>query len=507
VLPGARLVFGPFELDPPRRRLTASGEPVAISERQLEILLLLVARAGEVISKDDLLQAGWKDVAVGDNSLEQAVSGLRRLLGTPPSGGAYIETVPRRGYRFGVAVTRMARRETDAALNALLAPHRAFIEGRAALETLEGDGVARAREVFESALRGAPDYASAHVGLANAYVMQFEMTRADPAPDAAALGRATHHAREACRLDPQSGEAWATLGFVLDRTGEHLDARAASKHAVMLEADNWRHHFRLSYASWGEERLRAAHQTLSLLPGFPLAHWLAATVHVARQVLSEAERELAAAVAPQAGQPVSGARFGAVALHWLLGLIHLARGDEARALEEFERELSFENSGQLYARECAANTWYAIGALRLRQRRPADASTAFGRALERVPMHAMARVGLAAAGSINPIAPPDVDTGPRPRVPVRGPGLRPGTGAGSPYVPLSVDAAIVQAAQLVVAGAHDAHTTAARLLGEALASAAPGNAGWLLPLEPLLHVTAHQEIWARTLTHLRNRAA
>ena len=43
---------------------------------------------------------------------------------------------------------------------------------------------------------------------------------------------------------------------------------------------------------------------------------------------------------------------------------------QTRALEEFERELMLENAGQLYARECAANTWYAIGALRLRQGRP-----------------------------------------------------------------------------------------------------------------------------------------
>ena len=95
--------------------------------------------------------------------------------------------------------------------------------------------------------------------------------------------------------------------------------------------------------------------------------------------LGEAERELAAGLAPQAGRP-TGSRFNAVALHWLLGLIHLARGDETRALEEFERELSFEHAGQLYARECAANTWYAIGALRLRQGRPADARAAFARA-------------------------------------------------------------------------------------------------------------------------------
>src|SRR5205823_10177162 len=122
-----------------------------------------VARAGQIIPKDDLLQAGWKDVAVGDNSLEQAISSLRRLLGAHPSGVAYIETVARRGYRFGVAVARMAPRESDAGLDALLAPHRAFVEGRAALETLDGNRVARAREVFEGALRSAPDYASAHI--------------------------------------------------------------------------------------------------------------------------------------------------------------------------------------------------------------------------------------------------------------------------------------------------------------------------------------------------------
>ena len=485
---GARFVFGPFELDPARRRLAASGEPVAISERQLDVLLLLVARAGQITSKDDLLQVGWKDVAVGDNSLEQAISSLRRLLGTHPSGAAYIETVPRRGYRFGVGVARMAPRESDAGLDALLAPHRAFIEGRAALETLEGDRVARARDVFEDALRSAPEYASAHLGLANACVMQFEMTRADPAPDAAALALAAHHAREACRLDPQSGEAWATLGFVLDRTGDSLDARAALKRAVTLEPDNWRHHFRLSFVSWGEERLRAAHGTLMLLPDFPLAHWLAATVHVARQVLSEAERELAAGLTPQASEPTGGSRFSPVALHWLLGLIHLARGDQTRALEEFKRELSFEHAGQLYARECAANTWYAIGALRLRQGQRVDARAAFAHAIERVARHPMAHVGLVAAGSLDRIAPPPVDTD---------------TGQSGRRTP-AVDAAVFRAARLVVAGAH---TEAADIVDDALTSAGAGNAGWLLPIEPLLHVAAHPDIWARALAHLRNRAA
>jgi DNA-binding winged helix-turn-helix (wHTH) protein/Tfp pilus assembly protein PilF len=485
---GGRFVFDRFELDPARRRLTESGEPVAVSERQLDVLLLLVGRAGHIISKDDLLQAGWKDVAVGDNSIEQAISSLRRLLGAHPSGAAYIETVPRRGYRFGRDVERLAPRESDAGLDALLAPHRAFIEGRAALETLARDRVARAREVFEDALRSAPEYASAHIGMANACIMQFEMTRADPMPDADALALAARHAREACRLDPRSGEAWATLGFVLDRMGDRLDARAASQHAVSLEPDNWRHQFRLSYVSWGEERLRAAHRTLALLPDFPLAHWLAATVHVARQVLSEAERELAAGLTTEPGQPMGGSRFNAVALHWLRGLIFLARGDDARALEEFESELSFEHAGQLYARECAANTWYAIGAVRLRQGRTADARAAFERAIERVVAHPLARAGLVIAGAHASNTPAAFDT------------AAVQSGRHAP----SVDGAVVQAVQLVAAGAH---VEAAAVLADALAGAAPGNAGWLLPIEPLLYVTASPEIWARALAHLRNRAS
>jgi tetratricopeptide (TPR) repeat protein len=177
-----------------------------------------------------------------------------------------------------------------------------------------------------------------------------------------------------------------------------------------------------------------------------------------------------------------------VALHWLLGLIHLARGDETRALEEFELELSLESAGHLYARECCANTWYAIGALRLRQRRPADASAAFERALERMTTHPMARVGLVAAAA------PDQGSGvrlaadPRTEEPDR----------------LSTEAAMVRAAQLVVTGDH---VDAARLIDEALARAAPGNAGWLLPIEPLLHVTSHPDVWACPLAHLRNRAA
>ena len=495
--------FGAFQLDPTSRTLTKDGAPVVLSARQFDLLHLLVARAGQVLSKDALIDAAWAGVAVTDNSVEQAVSALRRMLNSHGADGV-IETQARRGYRFSAEVQRTERREPDEGLEALLAPHRAWIEGRAALETLERSQIVHARAVFERVIAQVPDQAAAHVGLANAGVMQFEMTRSDQTPDTAALAVAFTHAREACRLDPQYGEAWATLGFVLDRTGHHTDALAASRKAVSLEPDNWRHHVRLAYVSWGEERLREARRTLGLLPGFPMAHWLAATVHVARHALDAAERELRDGLIAQSnqahgaqaqGNPAHG-RFAGVALHWLLGLILLARGDERGALEQFELELATEDSGQLYARECCANTWYAIGALRLRQRDWAAAAAAFDETLRRVPVHPLAhvaRLAVHARGSHAVDSQPLLDIAASPQLDADAERLRT-----SPFE-LALARALASKLRDDTAGAVFA-------IESALAAAPPGSALWLLPIEPLLGIGSDDR-WSAALASLRSRAA
>jgi len=475
-----RYSFGDVVVDAEARRVTRSGELLSIPERHVGVLLALLSRREAIVSKDALIEAVWRDVAVTDNSLEQAVSALRRALGAGPDGQPYIQTVPRQGYRFAGSVTTTAARASDSELEDLLAPHRAWVEGRAALETLERDQIVRARRVFEGVLQHAPDHAPAHIGLANACVMQFEMTRVDEQPDVASLESATQHSREACRLAPDYGEAWATLGFVLDRTGRSVDALAASRRAVTLEPDNWRHHFRLAYVGWGEERLRAAHRTLTLLPGFPLAHWLIATVHVARNALAEADRQLALGIASQLNQSAGKSRFSAVALHWLRGLIYLARGEHDEALASFERELAHEGDGHLYGRECCANTWYAIGALRFRQGDRDAAAAAFREAVARVVVHPLARLGLAALGS------PDAPMAIR-----------------SAHAPSS-EVALGHAVALVFAGNHP---NAAAMFDEALAAALPGNFGWLLPIEPMLQVSSHLDVWAPALARLRTRAA
>jgi DNA-binding winged helix-turn-helix (wHTH) protein len=469
--------FGPFQLDSGRRRLLRGADAVLLPDRHVEILLQLAANAGRTVSKDDLIAAAWHDVAVADNSIEQAISSLRKTLGTQADGGPYIETLPRRGYRFSAAVERGKPRESDASLDALLAPYRAFVEGRAALETLDRDAVARARTAFAEALRAEPDYAAAHIGMANACALTFESTRTHAVPDLEALRHAVHHAREGCRLEPSSGEAWSTLAFVLHRSGSAAAAIAAARKAVTLDPGNWHHHLRLAAVSWGEERLRAAHRVLALCPGLALAYWFAATVFVARQAFDAALEELRAGCASQDAQPTEGGRFRAVGLHLLYGLVLAARGTEDGALESFARELDFERDGQLYARECAANTWYAIGALHFRSGRRAEADAAFREALNRVPGHSLAAAmcGADVSGAQSQLA-----------------GMN------------NMDLAMANAAALVLNGKHD---LAARVCGEALAHAEPGPAGWILPVEPLLNPLLHSDAWGRTLAMLRDRAA
>jgi DNA-binding winged helix-turn-helix (wHTH) protein len=481
--------FGPFQLDARSRQLTRDGERMNLPDRYVDILLQLVSRAGQVIAKDALIEAAWKDVAVTDNSLEQAISSLRRTLGPAPGGVPYIETLARRGYRFRVEVRAATSRRSDEELGALLAPHRAFVQGRTALESLDRAEVARACGVFEEIARMAPDYAPAHLGLANALSLQFESLRSGASRDDALLVRALHHASEACRLDPSSGEAWATLSLICHQSHDHERAIAAARRASSLEPDNWRHYLRMAYVSWGEQRLRAAHSVLRLLPDFPFARWLAATVHIARQAFADAERELVAGVAAQERQP-PGAAFKGVGLHLFLGLVRLATGDERSALAEIERELALGASGHIYAREACANAWCAIGAIRLAQGHRDSALDAFDRALEAVEGHAAAVAARAAASRPAQLA----DA--RSALDRRLQDLR---DHGAP-----VEAAVSEAIHAALTGDSEG---AARLVLAALERAPAGSNGWTVPVDPLLRVTAHLRAWEPVLVLLRGRAA
>ncbi|MCC7008283.1 MAG: winged helix-turn-helix domain-containing protein [Acidobacteria bacterium] len=515
--------FGPFTLDADARRLTRNGAIVRLTPRQFDLLHLFVRRPGEVLPVDRLISDAWSDVATTTNNLVQVVRKVRERL-DPDDEQRYIQTLPRDGYRFAEPVTLVQPRATDAELDALLAPHRAFMDGRAALDTLERASLAPARTAFEEAIARHGRVPAFHVALANACALQFETTRADARPDVDALGVAATHAREACRLDPQYGEGWATLGFVLERTGRRDEALAALRRSIMLQPNEWRHQFRLAFAGWGYERLAAAERTVALSRGCPQAHWLAATVFVARDACGEAERELDAGIAELQEASGAGARLPFVALYWLKGLLALARGDTDEALGWFDRELALESAGHVYARECCANTWYAIGAVRLQRGDRAGAIAAFDEATARVPAHARAEAGraLAAAGAAAKAAPilevaAKVGAGSNAAVHVASdskaaakaaPNAVASAALGSNDIALAaagpMDRAIARATVLV---ASNDLVRAAALVDEALAAAPLGNAGWTIPIEPLLAVGDRRDAWTSVLARLRHRAS
>jgi TolB-like protein/DNA-binding winged helix-turn-helix (wHTH) protein/Flp pilus assembly protein TadD len=93
--------FGPFRLDPAERKLLRGNEIVALTPKAFDTLLLLVRNSGHLMEKDDLIRMLWPDTFVEEGSLSNNIFLLRKALGEDPG---FIETVPRRGYRFIGAV-------------------------------------------------------------------------------------------------------------------------------------------------------------------------------------------------------------------------------------------------------------------------------------------------------------------------------------------------------------------------------------------------------------------
>lgn len=91
--------FGPYTLDPTRRLLLRGQEPIPVTARAFDVLFALVTRAGETVTKEELLRSVWPDTIVEDANLSQQVFTIRKLLGLSDQQ-PYIATVPRRGYRF-----------------------------------------------------------------------------------------------------------------------------------------------------------------------------------------------------------------------------------------------------------------------------------------------------------------------------------------------------------------------------------------------------------------------
>lgn len=480
--------FGPFQVDPRTWTLSRDGEAVDLSPRLVEILGYLAARGGEIVTKEELLDRFWPGVNITDNTLTRAVADIRKALGDDAGNPNYLQTVARRGYRFvgesaGVAAVSRARAATptmgkaepdpSTSLGAGDDPFKAWVKGRLALDSLDVNRLPGAVAAFERAAGELPTYAPAHAGLANAYLMQFERTRLGSVPDRALLTRAIAAAERACAIDPSLGEAWSTLGYLLSTSGAGDEGQAAARRAAALEPDNWRHQFRLAYATWGEERLRAVDTTLRLKPGFAPARMLSAMVFIARGALDRAEREATLGADSQRQHRDDHTPLSPVGLHWLRGLIVAVRGDHAGALGCFDEEIAGDATGHVYGREFMVNARVAIGFTLLVRREFEAAADAFHTALREAPQHPRATLGLYA------IAVQNGDTR----------GIEPAARAVEQTIAELRSGDRVNELALVSAGAHATRGQAAEaiaVLDRLLTTAPTGPAGWIIPVDPML---------------------
>jgi DNA-binding winged helix-turn-helix (wHTH) protein/Tfp pilus assembly protein PilF len=262
------------------------GREERLEPRLADLLLLLADRPGEVIAREDILAAIWTGLVVDEDTLARAVSRLRRALGDDAKAPAYIETIPKRGYRLIAAVriveatTAPARRRrfgigaalaagvAACALAALFAGHAGNdidAEAKATVQRAD-DFYARytrpdneaAIELYERIIGRDPDYAPAYAGLANALVQrairwpgppgtaEFTCLRDALAADAirspaaqAQLERAAVLAARAVALAPGDAASHKAQGFVASARRDWPGALAAYHAALALDPQAW----------------------------------------------------------------------------------------------------------------------------------------------------------------------------------------------------------------------------------------------------------------------------
>ncbi|HKQ73648.1 MAG TPA: winged helix-turn-helix domain-containing protein [Blastocatellia bacterium] len=145
--------FGPFRLDAAEHLLLRDGEAVPLTPKAFDLLLALVERHGHLLEKDELLKKVWPDTFVEEANLASNISQLRKALGDGENGHRYIETAPKRGYRFVANVKKveddgagptiqekpgslstLAKHEQEANADALITSHPALKLERPAIK-------------------------------------------------------------------------------------------------------------------------------------------------------------------------------------------------------------------------------------------------------------------------------------------------------------------------------------------------------------------------------------
>jgi DNA-binding winged helix-turn-helix (wHTH) protein/TolB-like protein/tetratricopeptide (TPR) repeat protein len=197
--------FGPFRLEPAERRLLRENDPVRLPPKALDMLVVLVLRAGRLVTKEELLAEVWPGTFVEEGNLTVNMTTLRRALGDE---GGYIETVPKRGYRFIAAVASAEVQTSSTDVHALPPSVRDL-----------GQGV----QASQHARRAVPRFSALVVGVIAAAFAGWWWLRPVAAPDITSL-----------LVVPFQTTADPSLGYLEIGMAEAVNARIAGVGAVRV---------------------------------------------------------------------------------------------------------------------------------------------------------------------------------------------------------------------------------------------------------------------------------
>jgi DNA-binding winged helix-turn-helix (wHTH) protein/Tfp pilus assembly protein PilF len=381
--------FGPFRFEVHERLLFRSGDPIPLTPKVAELLLLFLQSRGRLLSKESLMSALWADSYVEESNLKQNVFVLRKTLGNGAESEEFIQTVPRRGYRFiaevsahdqlsepsqtTTAVEPSQRRLGWIAVLAIalfaagaiyllnrpagISPsaHEAYLKGRHHFSKRTSADFLKSVEYFRSAVEQEPRYALAWAGLADVYNFTGQAPRAKVAAQRAleiddrlaqahtALANvslfhdfdwpaAERHLKRAIELDPSYATAhhWYAFYFAAHQRFDEALAeieRARQLEPLSLIINTDAGHI-LYYARRYDEAITKFREILKLDANFVQAHHALAQTWLRTGDYDAAAKELSS-----------------FPMTLLSGELHAAHGDRARAAEDLQTlERSYRSS-------------------------------------------------------------------------------------------------------------------------------------------------------------------
>jgi DNA-binding winged helix-turn-helix (wHTH) protein/tetratricopeptide (TPR) repeat protein len=224
-------VLGEAVVSPSTRTIRGPGGSIVVEPRVMQVLVLLAEAAGGVVTREALLRRCWGGVYVGDDSLNRAVAGVRRVAAGVGAGSFAIETIPRTGYRLAAppAVPGDGARVAGMEASAAAAPPvpRAVTRRVALAAAAAGVGAAFFLGLHRFGAADSPPSPAAELRARALDALRYMM----PERDAEAVGLLG----EAVRLEPRDAAAWGMLALAYQRiaaSGAPSGSAAATQRAV-----------------------------------------------------------------------------------------------------------------------------------------------------------------------------------------------------------------------------------------------------------------------------------